>query len=266
MVGRGSAGRFIGVLILLPPSEGKSSPSGKARLDLDSLVFADHLGTRRAELIAALEKLASGPQKKAIEALGISTGQAGEIARDAELTSSPVAAASRVYTGVLYDRLDFSSLPATGKRRASKSLLISSALWGFLAPGDRIPYYRFSMGARLPKIGGLPAFWRESLAEAMNEAGHDEEGGIVLDMRSGSYSAAWKPKRARLVTVRGFTETGGKRKAISHMAKAVRGDVARVALSARSMPKDLETLAGLLEKEGMKVELTEKTLDIIETA
>jgi len=254
------------VLILLPPSEGKSSPAGKSRLDLDSLVFSDHLSGKRAELVAALEKLGKAPRKKAIEALGISDGQAGEIARDAELASAPVAAASKVYTGVLYDRLDFASLPAAGKRRAAKNLLISSALWGFLAPGDRIPYYRFSMGARLPKVGGLPAFWRQSLGEAMTEAGHDEPGGLVLDMRSGSYSSAWKPKRARLVSVRGFTESGGKRKAISHMAKAVRGDVARIALSAGRMPKDLETLAGLLETEGMAVELTPKTLDIIETA
>ena len=266
MVGRGSVGRLIGVLILLPPSEGKASPSGKRTLGLDSLAFADQLGPKRAELIAALEKLASGSEKKGIEALGISKGQAGELARDAELATSPVAPASAVYTGVLYDRLDFDSLTATGRKRAAKVVLISSALWGFLAPGDRIPYYRFSMGAKLPKIGGLPAFWRESLRTAMEEAGHDEEGGLVLDMRSGSYSAAWKPKRARLVTVRGFTETGGQRKAISHMAKAVRGDVARIALSARSMPKDPETLAGLLEAEGMTVELTGKSLDIIETA
>jgi hypothetical protein len=40
--------------------------------------------------------------------------------------------------------------------------------------------------------------------------------------------------------------------------------VARIALSAKSMPKDLETLAGLLEAEGMRVELAKKTLDIIE--
>jgi cytoplasmic iron level regulating protein YaaA (DUF328/UPF0246 family) len=252
------------VLILLPPSEGKGSPSGRSRLDLDSLAFADQLGEKRAALIAALEKLCAGPEKKAIAALGISAGQAGEIARDAELASSPVAPASEVYTGVLYDRLDFGSLPATGKRRAAKNLLISSALWGFLAPGDRIPYYRFSMKAKLPRIGGLPAFWRDALRETMEGAGHDEEGGLVLDMRSGAYSAAWKPQRARLVTVRGFTETGGRRKAISHMAKAVRGDVARIALSAKSMPKDLETLAGLLEAEGMRVELAKKTLDIIE--
>jgi cytoplasmic iron level regulating protein YaaA (DUF328/UPF0246 family) len=252
------------VLILLPPSEGKASPAGKSRLDLDSLAFAAQLGPKRETLISALAKLGRVSEKKAIEALGISAGQAGEIARDAELASAPVAPASAVYTGVLYDRLDFGSLTSTGRKRAAKHLLIASALWGFLAPSDRIPYYRFSMKAKLPKIGGLPAFWRGPLAEAMEGAGHDEEGALVLDMRSSAYSAAWKPKRARLVTVRGFTESGGKRKAISHMAKAVRGEVARVALSARSMPKDLDVLAGLLEQEGMTVELTEKTLDIIE--
>lgn len=252
------------MLILLPPSEGKSSPSGKRPLDLDSLAFAEHLGEKRAELIAALEKLGDAPEKKAIAALGISPGLAPDIARDAALASAPTAPASKVYTGVLYDRLDFGSLPAAGKRRAGKDLLISSALWGFVKAGDRIPYYRFSMGAKLPGIGGLPAFWRESLRAAMEEAGHDEEGETVLDMRSGAYSSAWKPKHARLVTVRGFTETKQGRKAISHMAKAVRGDVARIALSAPRMPRDAETLAGMLEHAGMTVELTAKTLDIIE--
>lgn len=254
------------MLILLPPSEGKATPSGKARLDLDSLVFSNQLGAKRAGLVAALEKLAAGPEPKAIAALGISAGQAGEIARDGELTTTPVAPASEIYTGVLYDRLDFSSLTAAARRRAENHLLISSALWGFLRPDDQIPYYRFAMKAKLPGIGGLPAFWRGALATAMTAGGHDEEGGLVLDMRSGAYSAAWKPKRARLVTVRGFTESGGQRKVISHMAKAVRGDVARIALSAGSMPKDFETLAGLIEAGGRRVELTEKTLDIIEPA
>lgn len=253
------------MLILLPPSEGKASPSGKPRLDLDSIAFADQLGEKRKALIAALEKLAAGPEDEAVSALGISAGQAGEVARNGELTTGPVARASKVYTGVLYDRLGFDSLPAAGKRRAGRNLLIASALWGFLAPGDPIPYYRFSMKAKLPGIGGLPAFWRPALAAAMEEAGHDEEGGLVLDMRSGAYSSAWKPKRARLVTVRGFTETGGQRKAISHMAKATRGEVARVALAAKAMPRELDDLADLLESGGMTVELTAKTLDVIET-
>jgi len=252
------------VLILLPPSEGKASPSGKRPVELDSLAFAEHLTARRTELIAALEKLCSGPEAKAIEALGISAGQAEDVARDAVLASAPAGPASQVYTGVLYDRLDFGTLPAAGKRRAARNLLISSALWGFVAPGDRIPYYRFSMKAKLPGIGGLAAYWRDSLRAAMEAAGHDEDGGVVLDMRSGAYSAAWKPRRARLVTVRGFTETARGRKAISHMAKAVRGEVARVALSAPEAPADVESLAGLLEGEGMTVELTPKSLDVIE--
>ena len=83
------------MLILLPPSEGKASPSGVSCLDLDSLAFAEYLSPKRAELIAALEKLGKAPEKKGIEALGISKGQAGDIGRDAELLSSPVAPASK---------------------------------------------------------------------------------------------------------------------------------------------------------------------------
>ncbi|MFN8140807.1 MAG: peroxide stress protein YaaA [Solirubrobacterales bacterium] len=126
----------------------------------------------------------------------------------------------------------------------------------------------------LPLLDGRPAAEDRRPARLLagvaprgDGGGRPRQGGnLVLDMRSGAYSAAWKPKQARLVTVRGFTEAGGRRKAISHMAKAVRGDVARIALSAKSMPKDPETLAGLLEAGGMTVELTEKTLDVIEQA
>ena len=44
---------------------------------------------------------------------------------------------------------------------------------------------------------------------------------------------AWKPKRATLLAVRAFSEENGKRKAVSHMAKAVRGEVARALLLAK---------------------------------
>lgn len=252
------------MLILLPPSEGKTAPAGESPLDPGDLAFARELGEKRERLMDALAELAREPRESAVEALGVSPGQAGEIDRNAGLRTAPAGPAAEVYSGVLYDRLDLPNLSPDDRRRADASMLIASALWGFVRPRDRIPYYRFSMKAKLPGIGGLAAFWRRSLTEAMGNAGHDREGGLVLDMRSGAYSAAWKPKRARLVAVRGFTETNGKRKAISHMAKAIRGDVARVALTAAELPPDLETLASLLEGEGMVVELTEKNLDVIE--
>lgn len=251
------------MLILLPPSEGKTSPSGRRPLDPDSLAFADELGPKRRELLEALATVCAGPVDDAVAALGITPGQAGEVERNAEIPTAPTGPASSVYTGVLYDRLGFNELSPMAKRRAARSLLIASGLWGVTRPGDRIPYYRFSMKPKLAGIGGLAAFWRPALTAAMEGAGHDREGGLVLDLRSGSYSSVWKPKRARHLAVRGFTETNGKRKVISHMAKAIRGDVARVVLEAARMPGSAEAVAAAVEAAGMQVELGPGQLDVI---
>jgi cytoplasmic iron level regulating protein YaaA (DUF328/UPF0246 family) len=251
------------MLILLPPSEGKAAPGDGPAVELSQLTFAGHLTTPRQKLIAALEKLGSVPEPRALEALGISAGQAGDIERDAVLATAPAAPAADVYTGVLYDRLDFAGLGPKASKRAGGHVLISSALWGFVRPADSIPYYRFSMKARLPRIGAPASFWRPHLAAAMDSSGLDREGDLILDMRSGAYSAAWKPKHAVLLPVKAFTEAAGTRKAVSHMAKATRGDVARAVLEAGSMPVDPEGVAGLLEAAGYRVELPGSSLDVI---
>ena len=82
-------------------------------------------------------------------------------------------------------------------------------------------------------------------------------------MRSGAYVPAWKPKLATRLAVRGFTEVDGTRKAVSHMAKAVRGDVARVLLTAKVPPKVPESAAAIAEAAGFTVELSPGNLDVI---
>lgn len=246
------------MLILLPPSEGKTAPAGGATLDLESLSYADELGERRAQLLDALEVLGGKPVARAIEQLAISSGQAGEVAIDAALREAPAAAAGEVYTGVLYDRLGLPELSA----RARQRVLIASALWGVVRPDDRIPYYRFSAKARLEGIGPLAAYWRPALAAALP----DEEGSLVVDMRSGAYAAAWKPQRSELLAVRAFREEGGRRKPVSHMAKAVRGEVARALLRSRKLPRDAEGAAAIAEAAGFRVELGDGYLDAIVTA
>ena len=82
-------------------------------------------------------------------------------------------------------------------------------------------------------------------------------------MRSGAYAAAWKPKRATLLPVRAFSEVGGERKVVSHMAKAVRGDVARALLKAKKPPADPEAAAAVAEAAGFAVELNAGNLDVI---
>jgi uncharacterized protein len=243
------------MLILLPPSEGKAMSVEGDPVELDSLAFAAELGASRVALVDALERLARVSSKKAVEMLGISKGQAAEVAIDAGLRAAPAAPAAEIYTGVLYERLGLPGLPV----RARRQVLIASALWGVVRPDDRIPYYRFSSKARLKKIGPPSSFWRDALAEAMP----DEPGDLVVDMRSGGYSAAWKPKRATLLAVRAFSENGGERKTVSHMAKAVRGDVARALLLAKKPPADPEAAAAIAREAGFEVELGPGSLDVI---
>ena len=241
--------------ILLPPSEGKTAPKNGAPVQLEALAYAGELTASRQKLLAALAALAGVPLKRAVSMLAVSAGQAGEVAVDVELSSAPAGPAAAVYTGVLYDRLRLPELP----KRSQGRVLIASALWGVLRPSDRIPYYRFSAKAKLKGIGGLAAFWRPALAAALP----DEEETLVVDMRSGAYSAAWKPKRAELLAVRAFSEVRGKRKPVSHMAKAVRGEVARALLEAKKPPESPEAAATIAEAAGFTVDLTPGHLDVI---
>jgi cytoplasmic iron level regulating protein YaaA (DUF328/UPF0246 family) len=220
------------VLVLLPPSEGKAEPEAGEPVHLDSLAFAAELGERRAELIDRL---------------------------DPDLREAPAAPAAEVYTGVLYQRLGLLDLPVAARRRAAKRVLIASALWGFVRPGDRIPHYRLPPSAKLDGIGPLAAWWRDSLRAALP----DEPGETIVDMRSGPYVAAWKPKKAQLLSVRAFREEGGERKPVSHMAKAVRGEVARALLLAKSEPKSSKQVAAIARDAGFEAELTPASLDVI---
>jgi cytoplasmic iron level regulating protein YaaA (DUF328/UPF0246 family) len=246
------------MLVLLPPSEGKTHPPEGDSADLSALAFAAELTERREALLDALAGLAGAPRERAVEMLGISAGQAGEVDVDIGLRSAPAAPAATVYSGVLYDHLGLGGLP----KRAQERVLIASALWGVVRPADRIPYYRLSAKARLEGIGPLAKWWRPALAEALP----DREGELIVDMRSGAYAAAWKPKRAVLLAVRAFGEKGGVRKPISHMAKAIRGDVARALLEAKSTPADPESAAAIAESAGFRVELTPAALNVIVAA
>jgi uncharacterized protein len=216
------------MLVLLPPSEGKTAPAAGEPVDLDSLAFAERLGEKREELLDVL---------------------------DPGLRKAPAAPAAEVYTGVLFKRLELPQLSAKARRQ----VLIASALWGVVRPDDRIPYYKLPPKEKLDGIGPLAKYWRLALAEALP----DKEGELIIDMRSGAYSTMWKPKRATLLAVRAFTVENGERKAVSHMAKAVRGDVARALLLAKKAPGDPEAAAALAQAAGFTVELNDGNLDVI---
>jgi uncharacterized protein len=240
------------VLVLLPPSEGKRAPEVGAPVDLGSLMFAEALGVKREKALAALVKLAGGrSRKRALDLLGLPSGLSAEVDRDAGLLDAPAAPAGEIYTGVLFQHLDLATLSPAALARAREQVLVASALWGVVALEDRIPAYRLSIGARLPALtrSGLAAWWRPALAKALP----DEPGQLVVDLRSGGYAAAWRPQRATLVEVKASTADG---KPISHMAKAVRGTVARRLLQARAAATEPADVARAADGDGVgRVEL-----------
>jgi cytoplasmic iron level regulating protein YaaA (DUF328/UPF0246 family) len=178
------------VLVLLPPSEGKASSGRGAPLKLESLSLPG-LNESREAVLDALVELCAGDEEKARDVLGLSEGLAGEVAKNVELRTAGARPAGEIYTGVLYDALDLASLDAAAKRRAGRSLLVFSGLWGAVRVTDRIPSYRCSMGVKLPGLGALGAHWRKPMASVLTEAAGN---GLVLDLRSSAYAAAWKPK------------------------------------------------------------------------
>jgi cytoplasmic iron level regulating protein YaaA (DUF328/UPF0246 family) len=220
---RGTRISLVVVLLLLPPSQGKASLDRGRRAGLSTLVYP-----RLRE-----------PRKHLIDAV------------DPRLRTAPAMPAAELYTGVLFTALGLSDLSWDG-------VLIASALWGVIRPGDRIPAYRLDMSAKPPGIGALAAYWREPLRAALPDRG------LVLDLRSGSYAAAWQPRRATHLVVRAFTEApDGKRTVISHMVKRVRGEVARLVLQAGGAERPGE-VAEIATAGGLRVELSDGALNVIE--
>ncbi len=240
------------MLLLLPPSEGKTEPRRGKPLDLASLVFADELTEARAAVIAALAALCADDPEKAREVLGLTPGQAADLVRNTRLQTAPTVVAAKLYTGVLFEHLGLTTLPVDARRRANRTVLIASGLWGVVRPGDRIPAYRLSGASTLPALGTLAGLWRDPLAEALPcWAGRK----MLLDLRSGTYAAAWRPAGAvveRTVTVQ-VRQHG---KVVSHHNKATKGMLARELLGAGAAPRTPGELAEACASVGFPGVLT----------
>jgi cytoplasmic iron level regulating protein YaaA (DUF328/UPF0246 family) len=270
------------VLILLPPSEGKSAPRRGKPLDLATL-SAPGLTPPRERVLDALVTLCAGDPAVAAAVLEVPKTQlelvslnaslrASPTARAdsvyagvlydalglASLRASPTARADSVYAGVLYDALGLASLSAAARRRATARVRVTSSLFGLVAPADRIPAYRLSGDAALPGLGTVAGVWRDALGPEISELVGD---GLLVDLRSSTYAAFWRPSgtllaRGRVATVRVLHEMNGTRQVVSHFNKATKGRIVRALLEDGANPRTPARLAEALRDLGWLVEET----------
>jgi cytoplasmic iron level regulating protein YaaA (DUF328/UPF0246 family) len=194
------------MLILLPPSEGKNQPAGKSKLNLTKLAFADQLIDVRTRLVTK------------------------------SLTAAPAAKAIDVYSGVLYQALDWGSLSVTAKAQGDKSLLIVSAIFGVLRPSDVIPNYKAKITS---------SDWKVALKPVLDGL----EADLIIDCRSSTYAGVWQSPPDRTAAVRVFKKEKGKISVITHLSKKYRGELTRELLKSGKSPKTPAELLKIAEKK-----------------
>ena len=165
------------VLILLPPSEGKSAPRRGKPLDL-----AD------PRLPRPDRRPGAGP-RRAGRALRGRPGRRREDPRHRQHPARP-GRAQPARCGPRRPRGPTRSTPAScttpstsprsrpaAKRRATARLAVTSSLFGLVRPGDRIPAYRLSGDATLPGLGSVAGVWREHLGAGRHRGGRRRPAG-----------------------------------------------------------------------------------------
>jgi cytoplasmic iron level regulating protein YaaA (DUF328/UPF0246 family) len=255
------------VLILLPPSEGKTSPAKGPALSLPGLSFPE-LAKLRSMTLKTLVEICTKDSRDAASILGLGPTQSEEIRVNAQLRKAPCAPAIEVYTGVLFDALDVKSLGKVARRRLQASTVISSALFGLVRPNDLIPAYRLSGDVSLPGIGAPAAHWREAVGTVISQST-----GVIVDLRSQMYANLGpipSEVASRAVTARILLEKDGKRSIVSHHNKASKGRLVRALAERSAQPKSIDDLMTAMRELKWKAELSESrkagqpaTLDII---
>jgi hypothetical protein len=232
-------------------------------LSLDEIGFPELAPARSAVLSALIALCSDGHDpalptangiltERAASVLGLTLGQLDLVGLNAGLLTAPTARADRIYTGVLYDALSFSTLSTAARRRAATRVAITSSLFGLVRPSDAIPAYRLSGDVSLPALGPVASVWRSALGPVVHEAVGD---GLLVDLRSTMYAAFWRPDLPRVASVRVLHSSGGQLKVVSHFNKATKGRIVRALLEDGSAPGSAARLADHLGALGWKVEL-----------
>lgn len=195
-------------------------------LELSDLSWPE-LTAARQRMMKALMKVSA--QKNALEALGVGPSLAQEVEANLQLERAPATAALDVYTGVLFDALAHHDLTDQQRQVAQDCVVVISALWGAVRATDRITPYRLSGDTKLRglgKVGSLKAstYWRPHLDAVLGPEAIQQ---VVVDCRSATYAAAFRPPAVNTVGITVVQEVKGRRVVVSHNAKHTRGLVAR---------------------------------------
>jgi len=150
-------------------------------------------------------------------------------------TSKPTPAIN-VYTGVLYQALDWASLSSAARKRAASAVVIISAKYGAVRPDQLIENYKEKIDNKRMK---------DPVAKVLDAIKSD----LIVDCRSSTYKTVWRSPIDKTVEVRVSTVVDGVRTVVTHMSKKTRGEITRWLLQSRSVAKTPEDLYAIVSEK-----------------
>tara|TARA_B110000438_G_C15778658_1_gene635270 strand:+ start:816 stop:1610 length:795 start_codon:yes stop_codon:yes gene_type:complete len=215
-------------LILLPPSEGKSSGGNTPTWSKSEQSFPE-LESARKKVIKALKTAMKLAVEDRSKLLGVGESKTNEATKTNLLVDKGMTLpAIERYTGVLYDALEYGTLSTKLKKRVDSQVVIFSGLWGILRPEDLIPDYKLKMGAELPILGKPSHFWKPLISSSLAKSA----AGVVWDLLPKEHSAAWDPSISSEKIRVNFLDDVVKNKkrtliTVSHWNKLLKGSLVR---------------------------------------
>ena len=200
--------------ILIPPSEGKTNI--KKPMDI-KFGETDFKYMEDVKMVIRLLSLIRNAEIRSI--YGTSQEKAEMFHRqNQDALNSRVCHAIDRYTGVVYDHINWPTLPDHAKEFMDKHVRIFSGLFGIVTPKTLIPNYKLKMN-----VQSIQYFWRQKLTDILK----NEE--IIIDLLPQVHRKSYVKKGLNVIEVEFLIldKKQGKKITAGHYGKAVKGEFIR---------------------------------------
>ena len=196
--------------ILIPPSEGKAKIKSLDILFKDTNFIFSKYTPQIVDLLCLIEN------EDLTSVYGTSQEKAIMFHRqNQDIFNSKCVPAIERYTGVVYDHIDWYSLPKKSKSYIQNHILIFSGLFGLLEPETLIPDYKLKMN-----VLSLKSLWQPIISD------HLKNEDLIFDLLPQVHRKAYTPTK-NTIQIDFLVKRKGKTSAAGHFGKAVKGQFIR---------------------------------------
>ena len=210
------------MLILIPPSEGKSSKnSSNTKFKDTNFIFENE--------VKAIQKQLSNCNDDELQKIYGVTLQKAKQLNELNLNALENNCSYSIerYTGVVYNQIDWQNLSDESKSYFEKNIRIFSGLFGIVTPKTLIPDYKLKMNSL-----SLTKFWLPILTK------HLSKEDIIIDLLPQIHSKSYSHENIVRIDFKIIKD--GKLKSAGHMGKVVKGQFIKFLCEIQA--KDLDEL------------------------